>query len=236
MDGTTNYEINFFKPRTPFLKENVRIITIGLTIWAVCVFGFHIFMKVIEQRTPEPGYLIYEQVYPKLTDGTATAEDKVNIANVYLGLIGKSIALQKNDALKGAFTATVYDVLPPDQKEAFKAATLQETTVKGVADVANVVNVLGIEDNIVLKGVVPFAMVSMDGAALQMTAPEIPAIMDKYLIHFQSFLTDTKLFGFPFHYFYSAIFLLTLFNLICLIYCFVIDGVMKKHGMESDNE
>ena len=235
MDGTPNYEINFFKPRTAFLKENVRIITIGITIWAVCVFGFHIFMKVIEKRTPEPGYITYEQVYPKLTDGTATAEDKVNIAKVYLGLIGKSIALQKNDVLKGAFTATVYDVLPSTEKEAFKAATLTETTDKGVANVANVVKALGLEDDIVLRGVVPFALVPMKGA-LPMTAPEIPAIMEKYLIHFQSFLTDTKLFGFPFHYFYSAIFLLTLFNLICLVYCFVIDGVMKKHGMESDNE
>ncbi|WP_319548041.1 hypothetical protein [Desulfogranum marinum] len=235
MDGTTNYDINFFKPRTAFLKENVRIITIGITIWAVCVFGFHIFMKVIEKRTPEPGYLIYEQVYPKLTDGTATAEDKLNIARVYLGLIGKSIDLQKNDALKGAFTATVYDVLPSAEKEAFKAATLTKTN-KGVTGVANVAKLLGIEDDIVLKGVVPFALVAMEGAVPPMTAPEIPAIMEKYLIHFQSFLTDTKLFGFPFHYFYSAIFLLTLFNLICLIYCYVIDGVMKKHGMESDNE
>ena len=236
MDGTTNYAINFFKPRTAFLKENVRIITIGITIWAVCTFGFHIFMKVIEKRTPEPGYLTYEQVYPKLTDGTATAEDKVNIAKVYLGLIGKSIALQKNDALKGAFTATVYDVLPEAEREAFKAATLTEATDHGVANVGNVVKALGIEDDIVLKGVVPFALVPMEGAALTTTAPEIPAIMEKYLIHFQSFLTDSKLFGFPFHYFYSAIFLLTLYNLICLVYCYVIDGVMKKHGMESDNE
>ncbi len=236
MDGTTNYDINFFKPRTAFLKENVRIITICITIWAVCVFGFHIFMKVIEKRTPEPGYITYEQVYPKLTDGTATAEDKVEIAKVYLGLIGKSIALQKNDVLKGAFTAAVHDALPSTEKEAFKAATLTETTDKGVANVANVVKALGLEDDIVLKGVVPFALVPMEGTALSMTAPEIPAIMEKYLIHFQSFLTDTKLFGFPFHYFYSAVFLLTLFNLICLVYCFVIDGVMKKHGMESENE
>lgn len=235
MDGTTNYAINFFKPRTAFLKENVRIIIIGISIWAVCVFGFHFLMKIVEQRTPEPGFLVYEQVYPKLTEGTATTEEKVSIARVYLGLIGKSIALQKDDALKGAFTAVVHDVLPAQEKAAFQAATQARANGEKI-DVSNVVRVLGIEEDVVLKGVVPFALVPMKDETLSMTAPEIPAIMEKYLIHFQSFLTDSKLFGFPFHYFYSAVFLLVLFNLICLVYCYVIDGVMKKYGMEGENE
>ncbi|PID72454.1 MAG: hypothetical protein CSB34_02245 [Desulfobulbus propionicus] len=232
MGGTTDYSINFFKPRTPFLKENVRIIIIGLTLWGVCVFGFHIFMKIVEKRTPEAGYVTYETVYSKLADGTATRQEKIDMAKVYLGLVGKSIALQKNEPLKGAFTATVYDVLPEGEKAAFKAAADKAATDKAI-DTASVVKVLGIEDDVVLKSVIPYAL---NPVGLGMTAAEIPAIMEKYLIHYQSFLTDSKLFGFPFHYFYSAVFLLTLFNLICLVYCYVIDGVMKKHGMESDGE
>ncbi len=235
MEGTTNYEINFFKPRTAFLKDNVRIITIGITIWFVCVFGFHILLKIVEKRTPEPGYVVYEQVYPKLTDGSASVEDNVSIAKVYLGLIAKSIALQKSDPLKEAFTAAVYAATPAAEKDAFKALTADAAGNKSV-DITPILKVLGVEDNIVLKGVVPFALAPMSDKELSVTAPEIPAIMDKYLIHYQSFLTDSKLFGFPFHYFYSAVFLLTLFNLICLVYCYVIDGVMKKHGMESDDE
>lgn len=234
MDGTTDYSINFFKPRTPFLKENVRIIIIGLTIWAVCVFGFHILMKIVEKKTPEPGYVTYEAVYPKLADGTAAEQEKIDIAKVYLGLVGKSIALQKNESLKEAFTATVYDVLPQGEKEPFKAAAAQAVTDKSI-DTSNIVRVLGLEENQVLKGAIPYALAPLSENAA-MTAAEIPAIMDTYLIHYQSFLTDSKLFGFPFHYFYSAVFLLILFNLICLVYCYIIDGVMKKYGMESDEE
>ncbi len=235
MDGTTNYQINFFKPRTAFLKENVRIIVIGLAIWAISVFGFHILMKIVEKRTPEPGYITYEAVYPKLTDGSATAKEKTEMAKVYLGLIGKSIALQKSEPLKGAFTSLVYDILPEGEKEAFKATSAALETDKST-DVSGVISALGIGEDIVLKGVVPYALVPVTAAPPAATADEIPGIMDKYLIHYQSFLTDSKLFGFPFHYFYSAVFLLTLFNLICLVYCKVIDGVMKKHGMESDDE
>ena len=235
MDGSTNYEINFFKPNTAFLKENVRIIVIGLAIWAICVFGFHFLMKIVEKRTPEPGFVTYEKVYPKLTDGTATIEEKQKMANVYLGLIAKSIALQKSEPLKGAFTSLVYEILPESERAAFREATVASATDKSV-DLANVIAALGIGDDIVLKGVVPFAILPMQGEPMPVTAEEIPGIMEKYLIHYQSFLTDTKLFGFPFHYFYSAVFLLTLFNLICLVYCYVIDGVMKKHGMESDEE
>lgn len=235
MDGTTNYQINFFKPRTAFLKENVRIIVIGLAIWAISVFGFHILMKIVEKRTPEAGYVTYESVYPKLADNSATVEEKTEMAKVYLSLIGKSITLQKSEPLKGAFTSLVYDILPDGEREAFKAATVAIETDKST-DVTGVVSALGIGEDIVLKGVVPYALVPVSAEPPPATADEIPGIMDKYLIHYQSFLTDSKLFGFPFHYFYSAVFLLTLFNLICLVYCKVIDGVMKKHGMESDDE
>ncbi len=235
ISSSRNYQINFFQPKTAFLKENVRIIVIAVLIWAVATFGFHIWLKVIEKPTPEPGYTVYEQVYPKLTAGTATSQDNISIAKVYLGLIAKSIALQKSDALKEAFTAAVYAATPYDQQEAFTMAAAGAATDKSV-DVTSIANLLGIDQDIVLKGAIPFALAPMADKTLSVTAPEIPGIMDKYLIHYQSFLTDSKIFGFPFHYFYTAIFLLTLYNLICLVYCYVIDGVMKKHGMESDDE
>ena len=66
-----------------------------------------------------------------------------------------------------------------------------------------------------------------------LTDASIPGIMKTNLIHNQSVLTDTIFLGFPFHYFYSALFLLTLFVLICLVYCFKIDTLMKKYDMEQ---
>lgn len=235
ISSSRDYHINFFQPKTAFLKDNIRIIAICIVIWAVAVFGFHIWLKAIEERTPEPAYTVYEQVYPKLKDGTATSQDNISIAKIYLGLIAKSIALQKSEPLKEAFTAAVYAAMPYDQQESFKLVADQAATDKS-ADVTSILNLLGIEQDVVLKGAIPYALAPMADKTLSATAPEIPGIMDKYLIHYQSFLTDAKIFGFPFPYFYSAIFLLVLFNLICLVYCYVIDGVMKKHGMEGEDE
>jgi putative solute:sodium symporter small subunit len=57
---------------------------------------------------------------------------------------------------------------------------------------------------------------------------KVPATMAKYLIHNQSFLTDFKFLGFPFHYFYTAVFLLILFVGLCWIYCYRTDKKMTK--------
>lgn len=235
MEVSTKYDINFFTPHTPFLKEATRLIWIGISIWFVATYGFHILLKVIEKPTPEAGYLVYEKVYPKLTQGTATHEELVGIGNVYLSLVGKSIALQKNDALKTAFTSTVSALLPEDQKAQFMAAATEAQTNKKL-NVDFISKALGVDGNASMKAAIPYALAPMTGGAMDMISPEIPAIMDKYLIHNQSVLTDTIVLGFPFHYLYSALFLLTLFVLICLVYCRAIDKVMKKYDLEQSFE
>ncbi len=59
---------------------------------------------------------------------------------------------------------------------------------------------------------------------------KLHGIMSLYLTHNQSVLTDTVFLGFPFHYFYTAIFLLVLFVVLCWIYSFKIDSLHKKMG------
>ncbi len=235
MENNSQYDINFFTPHTPFLKEATRLVTIGMTIWFLAVYGFHILLKVIEKPTPEANYITYEKLYPKLTAGTATIEERTTMANVYLGLISKSVALQKNTALKNVFTATVYSILSSNQQQNLVVATQQLTTDKSV-DLAFVINALGVGNNLSMKAVIPYALEPLTVGVKGMVSPEVPAIMTKYLIHNQSVLTDTKFLGFPFHYFYSAIFLLTLFVLICLVYCKAIDKVMKKYDLEQSFE
>ncbi|RKX20065.1 MAG: hypothetical protein DRP35_06675 [Candidatus Zixiibacteriota bacterium] len=39
--------------------------------------------------------------------------------------------------------------------------------------------------------------------------------------------------GFPFHYFYTAVFLLVLFVGLCWIFCFQTDRIYKKLGIEE---
>ena len=59
---------------------------------------------------------------------------------------------------------------------------------------------------------------------------DLDEIMELYLTHNQSFLTDSNFMGFPFHYWYTAQFLLILFVLLCLLYAVLIDKVMIKYG------
>ncbi len=235
MDSSKSWNVNFFKPSTPFLKENIRAIIIGLIIWAVAVYGFQILLKILEKPTPEEGYAVYEKIYPKLKQGVATLEEKRSIAKVYLSLVGKAIPLQHNGDLKNVFTATVYDILPEDQKEKLIETAAQIENDRKI-ELGFVVDALDIKDETALKGALPYALSPISPGATDLVNPEIQKIMDKYLVHNQSVLTDTIFLGFPFHYFYTALFLLTLFVLICLIYCYVIDGIMKKYDMESTFE
>ena len=46
ISSSRDYQINFFKPKTAFLKDNVRIIVISIVIWAIAFFGFHILFNV----------------------------------------------------------------------------------------------------------------------------------------------------------------------------------------------
>lgn len=235
MDVSSKYDINFFTPHTPFLKDATRLIWIGVSIWFLATYGFHILLKVIETPTPEPGYLVYEKVYPKLTQGSATQEELVDIGKVYLGLVGKAVKLQKNAALKNAFTSTVHALLPEDQK-ATLLTTASEAEKNKKVDTGFIAKALGVEGNAAMKAAIPYALAPLDAGAKDMISPEIPAIMDKYLIHNQSVLTDTIILGFPFHYIYSALFLLTLFVVLCLTYCKAIDNVMKKYDLEQSFE
>jgi putative solute:sodium symporter small subunit len=57
--------------------------------------------------------------------------------------------------------------------------------------------------------------------------------MELYLIHNRSVLTDTIFLGFPFHYFYTAVFLLILFVGLCWLYCVRTDMFNKKYGIED---
>lgn len=237
MADTKEYDINFFTPRSPFAKDNTKIIASIVIIWALAVFGFHFLMKAIEKPTPEPAYITYESVWENVKSNTATDIEKKDLAKVYLTLLGKYIELRDNAVLKKALTSTIYDILPEEQKLGFVEMTRQVVSDKKV-NLDNVIDALGLAAdngfNKLLANVLPYGLVPFDGTPLDKESMDmIPPIMDKYLIHFQSGLTDTKFLGFPFHYFYTAVFLLALFCGLCWYYCVVIDKVMEKHGLEK---
>lgn len=235
MEESKSYNVNFFKPSTPFLKENIRAIVIGLVIWGVVTYGFQILLKIMETPTPEASYVEFQQIAPKLADGSASAEEMVTGANFYLAMLGKSAALLKNEQLKTAFTSTAYNVLAGADQQ-----MLIDTAAKAgsgeAMDVGFINSALGITDNKAMMAVVPFALTAVTPDKMVMFDPATKPLMDKFFIHNQSVLTDTIVFGFPFHYFFTALVTLVTFVLICLVYCQVIDKLMKKHGMESSFE
>ena len=65
---------------------------------------------------------------------------------------------------------------------------------------------------------------------------KILGVMKLYLIHNRSFLTDTIFLGFPFHYFYTAIFLLVLFVVLCWVYTFMLDRIHTRIGTYKKND
>lgn len=62
---------------------------------------------------------------------------------------------------------------------------------------------------------------------------KLDQIMKFYLTHNQSFLTDFPFLGFPFHYFYTAVFLLVLFVGLCMLYAYRIEHLHRKFQMED---
>jgi len=235
MEESKSYDVNFFKPSTPFLKENIRAIVIALVIWGVATYGFQILLKIVETPTPEASYVAYQQVVPKLTDGSASAEEMKTAANLYLAVLGKSAALLNDETMKTAFTSTVYNILSGSDRQKLVEVAAQAVDDKKV-DIGFINEAIGITDNKAMMAVVPYALTAVSPDKMVMADPGLKPTLDKYLIHNQSFLTDTIVLGFPFHYLYTALILLTLFVLICLIYCQVIDRLMKKYGMESSFE
>jgi putative solute:sodium symporter small subunit len=61
---------------------------------------------------------------------------------------------------------------------------------------------------------------------------KLDQVMKLYLTHNQSFLTDFRFLGFPFHYFYTAVFLLVFFVGLCMLYAYRIEHLHKKFNME----
>ena len=90
-------------------------------------------------------------------------------------------------------------------------------------------SILGLQKSDPRTLIVSFSLVSTEMELFKAENKDmIPTIMSTYLIHNQSFLTDFKFLGFPFHYFYTAVFLLILFVFLCWLYCYRVDKMNVK--------
>ncbi len=245
MDKTTNdYHISFFKPTTPQARSNRNIVIWLVLIWLVAVFGFHFLLRIVEKPTPEKDYLTFQNVWQQVKEGEATDVEMMKFGKSTLTVLGK-IMLSDTDkpVLNNAISYSVYQLTPDSLKEELVVMIREfEEKRKSISNISNpdyieakkslsnkLSPLLNLNSTDVRSKILPLELRSDGIEALTAESKlQLPLVMKKYMVHNQSFLTDFKFLGFPFHYFYTAVFLLILFVGLCWLYCVFTDRVNAK--------
>ncbi|MFC2135253.1 sodium/substrate symporter small subunit [Bacteroidota bacterium] len=234
MTDHEKYQVNFFKPLSNHAKANTKLILTLAIIWAVGVFGFQILLMILNNPTPEAAYTKFESVWPAaVEDVDSGIEAKQELSKVLLSVLGKNIAVSDVDkaSLKNTLSWTVYSMLPDSSKGVMSAAPEDEAVV--LAKTAIGLEETGFEQ--IMINLLPTSLVAVQSDKLdEKYKNAIPGIMVLYLVHNQNAFTDFKFLGFPFHYWYTAQFLLIMFVVLCLIYATAIDRMNKKHDFVEE--
>lgn len=231
------HNVNFFKPVSEHARSNMKLIGTMVVIWAVAVFGFQFLLILMEKKVPEDYYVEFEQVWPVVAKGEASREARQTFSKVALAVLGKnvSVAAEHKDVLKESLAVQTRALLPAGRVGAFDAA-LAAGDMEEASQMA--ASALGLEEkgfDLLMRQLLPSSLVATSQTNLtESQRQQIPEIMSLYLIHNRSALTDFRFLGFPFHYWYTAQFLLILFVLLCLSYAILIDRIHKKHGFVEE--
>lgn len=230
MSNSEQYDVNFFKPLSNHAKANKKLIVTLATIWAIGVFGFQFLLIIFNEPTPEKSYITFQSVYPAvLEDETSTPKMKSDFAISVLHVLGKNIAVKDNhkEILKKSFTWAVANAQPDSMKSVY---------FNELNDDINklTVETLGLQSagfDKILTDLIPYSLIKLSNESFpEECKTELPGIMELYLVHNQSFLTDFNFLGFPFHYWYTGQFLLILFVILCIVYAKAIDKANVKHN------
>ncbi len=250
MDPDQNqYHFSFFKPSTESARHNRNMVLQLILIWVVAIFGFQIILKLIEKPTPEAAYLLYEQSWPAIEARNPDITDLQNSAQAALSVLGKvHIQEAHRSALDNAVSWFAWQIADSSQQLELRAAlgdfeeaaaSIEVVTDQDYVDKKEIlipilVNLYGLAPTDVRGKIAPLEVHS---DLLESFDDENRKVfmeaMDLYLVHNQSVLTDTKFLGFPFHYFYTAVFLLILFVGLCWLYCIRTDMFNKQYGIED---
>ncbi|MCK5114580.1 MAG: DUF4212 domain-containing protein [Phycisphaerae bacterium] len=228
--GPSKYDVNFFRPKSPHARADMKLISVMLVIWLVAVFGFQFLLLYTCKATPEPAYKTFQKVWPSVVSGNADADAQKQFSRSVLSVLGKNIAVSDKDKviLKEALCYSVNSLLPADKK-----AVLANYN-GGKADTKIVAASIGLADtgfDKLMIDLLPTSLKSENPAVLSdKSKVALPGIMELFLVHNRGPLTEAKFLGFPFHYWYTAQFLLILFVLLCLTYAILIDKINAKYG------
>jgi putative solute:sodium symporter small subunit len=245
MENSANgYHISFFKPTTPQARANRNMIVWLVSIWFIAIFGFHILLKLVEKPTPEPSLIIFENAWNNLEKGIVADEYLKDLAKSTLSVLGKIEVSAENKAVLGeALSNALYELQSVEDRDLLlQEIRMFEEIKANITDIKNE-EYISLRNDISNKfapfldlspydiriKIIPYEISSASFNELNIASlSDLPVIMKKYLTHNQSFLTDFKFLGFPFHYFYTAVFLLILFVGLCWIYCVKIDSLNKR--------
>ena len=248
MDPSQNdYHFSFFKPTTESARHNRNMVVQLVLIWAVALFGFQILLKILEKPVPEPSYTLVETSWQAIESGTPALSDYQGAGQAVLSVLGK-IAIQADDKLllENALSWMVYQI--SDQKEDLKSTISEfEIVSAAITDISDeayvakknelipvLAELLALNELDVRSKIAPLSVKSALMESFEDSGREqMMETMGLYLIHNRSALTDAKFLGFPFHYFYTAVFLLILFVGLCWLYCVRTDMFNKKYGIED---
>lgn len=245
MDNSSNgYHISFFKPTTAHAIANRNMVIWLVLIWAIAIFGFQVLLRVLEKPTPEQAYTTFQSVWANVEKGLATDTELRDFSKSTLNVLGKiALTASEKEILDNALSNSIYrltaDSLKTDLVSRIKAFEKNKAEINDINDIsylhakrafqAEFRPVLLLSATDARAVILPLELRTNGIEALQnKTIDALPAIMQKYLIHNQSFLTDFIFLGFPFHYFYTAVFLLILFIGLCLLYCVRIDNLNTR--------
>jgi len=254
MESSDQYNFSLFRPRNLHGRKNRNVILTMLLIWAVAVFGFQFLLKGIEKPTPEKALSLFESTWPAAVTGQLMSADYKTFLQALVMVKGKS-TLKPGDqeVLSDAISCAAFTVVPDSVRNlmishirdldslrsALTGATDQEFLEIKTMIGSNHISLATISE--LYSGFKPGSLeASIFTGSLHTEYPEslgdptfsaLPEIMKFYLTHNQSKLTDTRFLGFPFHYFYTAVFLLILFVALCIIYNILIEWRLGKEGI-----
>ena len=244
-----DYHISFFRPTTDNARRNRNLTVQLVLIWAVAIFGFQILLKILEKPVPEPVYTQFTEAWPAVSAGNHTNDDLRNVAVPALNVLGKvAIDPEHHAALANLVNWSAFSIADDQTKIAFTEALRKlEELSASISDLTDP-EYLAAKSAMVplveqIFGLVPgdvrarIATVEIKSALAVSfnndSKPVVEEAMGFYLIHNRSVLTDTTFLGFPFHYFYTAVFLLILFVGLCWLYCVRTDMFHVKYDIDD---
>ncbi|MCU0462666.1 MAG: DUF4212 domain-containing protein [Bacteroidales bacterium] len=239
MEPSDNFNFNLFSPRNLHGRKNRNVIITMLIIWATAVFGFQILLKTIEKPTPEKSLVVFESVWPEAISGNLNAVNYKGLLNSVILVKGKNtVKPEHQKILNSAISCITFSVLPDSLKSAVLetiseisatkiSATKQQLPASKDQEFLDLKSAILIKEKKINEITSPYTGIlngsleekilttslsaDFPGSLSDESLSGLPQIMNLYLMHNQSILTDIKVLGFPFHYFYTAVFLLLLF-------------------------